>query len=124
MTAWTSFQPTYLNLHEDRGVLVANFTRARLSDEENIEQIGQELLQLVEHYNCRRLVVSLRNVVFITSSVLGKLITLHRRMHRKEGRLVLVELDGPVAEVFRMSRLETYFTMASSLDDAVSLASA
>ena len=72
---------------EDRGdAVVARFTRPQLSEDENLEQMGQELLSLVDQYHCRQLVLSLELVDFITSAALGKLITLHRRMHAHDLR--------------------------------------
>lgn len=115
------FNADYLSI-EDRGpAVVARFTKPQLSEEENLEQMGQELLSLVDQYNCRQLVVSLELVDFITSAALGKLITLHRRIHRKEGRLVLCGAHGTVADVLRTSRLHDYFTLAPDTQQALSL---
>ncbi len=115
------FQAAFLSI-EDRGpAVVARFTRPQLSEDENLEQMGQELLSLIEQYNCRQLVLSLELVDFITSAALGKLITLHRRLHRKEGKLVLCGAHGTVADVLRTSRLHDYFTLASDTAQALSL---
>jgi anti-sigma B factor antagonist len=110
---------------EDRGeAVVARFTRPQLSEDENLEQMGQELLSLVEQYHCRQLVLSLELVEFITSAALGKLITLHRRMHRKDGRLVLCSAHGSVADVLRSSHLQDYFTVARDTQHALTLLTA
>lgn len=119
MNDWTDYRPSYLQLKDQDGVLIVTFTKSRLADDENLEEIGHELLSLVDQYHCQRIVVSLRGVSFITSSALGKLITLHRRLHRKGGHLVVTDLTDPVEEVFRTSRLQSYFSMAASCDEAI-----
>jgi anti-sigma B factor antagonist len=115
------FNPSYFAVVQQGDAFVARFVKPRLSEDENIEQMGQELLSLVEQYHCRQLVLSLEVVEFITSAALGKLITLHRRLHRKEGRLVLCHARGTVADVLKASRLHDYFTVAPSTDDALVL---
>jgi anti-sigma B factor antagonist len=107
---------------EERGtVVVARISRPHLSEEENIEELWQEFLMLVEHYGCRRLALDLNFVDLVTSAALGKLISLHRNMHRRDGRLVVCGVQGMVQNVLLTARLTDYFTMAKSVDDAVVL---
>jgi len=115
------FRAAYLSIEDAGQAVVARFTRPQLSEDENLEQMGQELLSLIDQYQCRQLVLSLEFVDYITSAALGKLITLHRRMHRKEGRLVLCGAHGTVADVLKTSRLHDYFTLAPDTQQALSL---
>ena len=91
----------YTTLEEQSDVLVVKFTMKMLNDEENIEQLGQELFSLVEQYNRMKLAVDMSQVEYLTSSVLGKLITLHRKLHRMQGRLALFGLTEGVAGILR-----------------------
>ena len=109
----------YTTLEEQSDVLVVKFTMKMLNDEENIEQLGQELFSLVEQYNRMKLAVDMSQVEYLTSSVLGKLITLHRKLHRLQGRLALFGLTEGVAGILRTSKLLTYFTVAGDKDSAV-----
>lgn len=113
-------QPTsYITLQEHGDVLVVGFKTRLLNDEENIEQLGQELFALVEQFNRLKLVLDLSNVDYLTSSVLGKLITLHRKLHRNQGKLVLFGLSEGVDAILRTSKLLTYFAVADSRDAAI-----
>jgi anti-sigma B factor antagonist len=118
------FKSAYLSIEESGAAVVARFIRPQLSDEENIEQMGQELISLVEQYQCRQLVLSLELVDFITSAALGKIIMLHRRLHRKDGKLVVCAAHGPVADVLQSSRLNDYFVMATDTQGALALLTA
>ncbi len=109
----------YTTLEEQSDVLVVKFTMKMLNDEENIEQLGQELFSLVEQYSRTKLAVDMSQVEYLTSSVLGKLITLHRKLHRLQGRLALFGLTEGVAGILRTSKLLTYFTVAGDKDSAV-----
>ena len=111
--------PAYLKLEEHGDVLVVAFTMRMLNDEENIEQLGQELFSLVEQSNWLKLVLDLSNVDYLTSSVIGKLITLHRKLHRCQGKMVLIGLTEGVDAILRTSKLLTYFAVAESRDAAI-----
>ncbi len=115
------YQAAFLTVEDHGHAVAARFTRAQLSEDENIEQMGQELLALIEHYQITNIVLSLEVVEMMTSAALGKLITLHRRLHRKEGRLVLCHAHGNVADVLHTSRLDSYFTMATDTAGGLAL---
>lgn len=121
MASLNEFKPAFMTLEERGPVVVAHISRANLSEEENMEELGQEFLTLVEHFGCRLLAIDLNFVNLVTSAALGKLISLHRNLHRREGRLVVCGVRGMVQEVFRTARLTDYFTMATTSDDAVVL---
>ena len=54
------------------------------------------MFALVEQFDKQKVVLSLSSVEYLTSSVLGKLITMHRKLHRKKGRLILCDLQPEV----------------------------
>ena len=110
---------SYITLSEHGDVLVVSFKMRLLNDEENIEQLGQELFSLVEQANWLKLVLDLTNVEYLTSSVLGKLITLHRKLHRSQGKMVLFGLSEGVDAILRTSKLLTYFAVAENRDAAI-----
>lgn len=99
-------------------VAVLCFTEANLSEVANTEQLGDELNLLVDHFEFHHVVLSFRNVRFLSSSVLGKLISFHRRIKRLEGKLVLCEFSDPLIDVLTTSNLLKYFQIAESVDQA------
>jgi anti-sigma B factor antagonist len=115
---FADFHPAYFDVREDGDVMVACVTVPQLTEEENIEQMGQEFFSLVGQYECRRLVVDLSRVEYATSAALGKLITLHRRLHRSNGQLVLCGISGTLADILTASRLIDYFSVAENADQA------
>ena len=121
MAALSEFKPAYFTI-DDRGVVVvAHIARSGLSEEDNIEQLGQELSMLVDQYGCRRLIVDFQIVTLITSAALGKFIALHRNLHRREGRLVLCGVADMMQDVLNATKLNEYFTVTATVDEAVAL---
>jgi anti-sigma B factor antagonist len=109
---------SYFTLAADEEAVVASFHRTQLTDEDNVEQLGQDLFALVEKDNHRQVILNLSMVRFVTSAVLGKWITLHRKLVRSDGVLVLCNLQDGVREILEASRLLTYFQTAATVDDA------
>ena len=122
--AMSEFRSTFMALEEREPTVVLTITRPHLSEEENIDLLAKELNDLVDQRGCRQIVISLQQVEYITSAALGKLIALHRRLHRKEGRLVVCGAYDSVKDVLRASRLDDYFTITETIDSAVALLAA
>ena len=111
------FQYLEVELRDD--ACVARVNVPCLSEEINLEQIGHELFSLVDQRACRKLAVSLRGVQYMTSSGIGKLITLHRKMHRQNGSVIFCEIEQAVDDILRSSKLNTYFHIVPELDAAL-----
>lgn len=120
----SDFDPDFVTIENHGHAIVAKFTRAQLSEEDNIEQMARELVTLIDYYHCQRLALSMDLVEFITSAALGKLIMIHRKLHRQAGQLVVCDVKGGVAEVLRTSRLNEYFTIAPDIKGAIGLLTA
>jgi anti-sigma B factor antagonist len=67
----------------------------------------------------RRIVVDLTATTFIDSSSLGVLIGAHRRLRRVSGSLVVVCSDEAIIKTFRITGLDSVFTIVPTLDEAL-----
>ncbi|MCA9081065.1 MAG: STAS domain-containing protein [Planctomycetaceae bacterium] len=121
MAGLTSFQSSFLELSEEQGVTVALLTKPQLTEDENLEKFDEDLNTLVETLQVRRLVINLERLNYFTSSALGRLIALHRRIQRAGGRLVLCSAGDDIRQIFQTARLWDYFHMANSVSEAVSM---
>lgn len=113
------FPSRFLKLHTQGDVQVARVRVTRLTEDVNLEQFGHELFALVEQAGCRKLVVDLTEVTAITSAGLGKMIALHRKVHRLQGGVVFCHVQPAVDEVLETSRLSTYLAIAPDVPRAV-----
>jgi anti-sigma B factor antagonist len=67
----------------------------------------------------RRVIVDLTDTAFIDSSSLGVLIGAHRRLRRNGGTLVIVCSHEAILKTFRITGLDTVFTIVGTLADAL-----
>lgn len=118
------FAPAFFELEDHDDVVVARFINDRLTDELNVERMGDELFSLAEQFHYRKVIVDMSKVNHVTSSSLGKLITMHRRLHRSNGRMVLCRLTPGVQDVLETSRLIDYFKVSEDVAQAQQLINA
>ena len=67
-----------------------------------------------------RVIVDLSATVFIDSSSLGVLIGAHRRLKLRGGALLVVCDSEAIAKTFKITGLDGVFTLAGSVDEALS----
>ena len=116
-----SFESHYFTFQIIGDIVVAKCLMANLSDEENIEAVGHELLTMIGKYECRRLILDLSEVDYMTSSMVGKMIRVHRQLHRDGGKVVLCNISSTVDDILRTSHLLSYFNTAKTPTEAAGL---
>jgi len=95
---------------EDRsGVTVVSFLEFSVLDRAQIDKIGEELVSLVEEKNKKKILINFEGVDYLSSTVLGKLIALHKRLALKKGELKLCGIKPSIREVFEITRLDKVF---------------
>lgn len=119
MTDARDFKSEFFRLSEEDGVTVVSLTQPRLTEEANLERLDQEFHVLADTFHIRRIVVDLAKVAYLTSAAIGKLITLHRRLARNQGQLVLCSLQPEVSSILAASHLLDYFKVAQTPEAAV-----
>ena len=114
-------EPTSSQLisHVQQGVTIVHFSDAKVIDQRNINLIGAELTEMVEKSGARKMLVNLENVQYLSSAVLGKLISLHKALRMQKGVLKLCSIGAPIFEVFEITRLDRVFDIYKSEDEAL-----
>jgi anti-anti-sigma factor len=76
--------------------------------------------QLAESITPPRLVIDMKNVKFIGSAFLGKMVTLHKLMKAREfGRFALVDLSTFCRAAIAATKLDELFEIFESVDASV-----
>jgi len=71
------------------GVIVVSFTDTKIVAEDQIQEVGDELYALVEDSTKKKILLNFGNVQYCSSTVLGKLVSLKRRVDAAKGKLKL-----------------------------------
>jgi len=100
-----------LEVQDSGDVTVVNFVDKKILDEQNIQAIGDDLFRLVDELGRRKILLNFRNVEFLSSAALGKLITLNRKVQAVRGKLILCGISAEIKEVFQITKLDKLFTI-------------
>ena len=100
-------------------VTVVELADRKILDEVNISHIGERLHGLVAKAASPKFVLDFSNVAHMSSSALGMLITMHKRIREKKGQLRLCGIQAPTYEVFVITRLNEIFEISKTVEDAV-----
>ena len=114
-------ETSLLQIFERDGVMNVEFVESNILDESCIRRIGDELATVIERKGCPRIVLNFQNVNALSSSALGMLITINSKVGDKKGKLVLASIEGPIRDVFRITKLDKAFTLCDSLAEAMTL---
>lgn len=91
---------------------------AKFADEEMIQQVGRELLELVESATeTKKLLLSFKGVQFMSSALIGKLVLLNKAAKNRGVQLKFCDLSPNVLEVFKITRLDKMFRILPEQDD-------
>ncbi len=100
-----------LNVDLVEGIILVTFTAPRIVQEKAIQSTFEQLQRLVDEKPGRELVLDFRKVQFLSSSVLGRLVLLHKKVASAKGRLLLCGIAKEIFEVFKITKLDKVFTV-------------
>jgi anti-sigma B factor antagonist len=106
--------------HEVKGVLVIAF---EASEEAAMDwQMGQRdwLYKLIESHPGSRFAIDLTDVHYLASSEIGFLVTLKRRIDRRQGKVVMFGASQYLFDLFGTMNLTRFFDIVESLPGALS----
>ena len=100
----------FLTVNEVDGVAVVSFVEtALLVEGDKVESLSKELLSLIDGKKYKKVVLNLYNASYMSSAMLAQLVTLHRKMQERKGKIRLCCLRPPVMEAFKVSQFDRLF---------------
>jgi len=96
----------YLELIKVRDVLLARFVDQKLADEFAAERTAKELSALADRQDYRNLLLSFAGVEHLPSELLGRLMSLNKRIRQRGGKLSVCQLCPGIREVFRWTMFD------------------
>lgn len=101
------------------GVTIVRFKDKRIVDAGNIEQMGDEMLQLVNSQHLKQILLNFDGVEFLSSAAFNKLLELNKAVKNVGGVLRITGLRAEIMEAFKMLRLNKVFDIRKTEADAL-----
>jgi anti-sigma B factor antagonist len=91
------------------GILTVVFDDERILDESKLEEVGRDLMEKLNATTEERVILDFRRVKFMSSSMLGKLVQVHKKSKEFKVQLKLCAIDPEIRQVFKITRLDKVF---------------
>lgn len=86
-----------IEVREEGPVTVVTFVDAQILEERQIQEIGDQLFALESEQNRLRILLDFESITYMSSAVLGKFITLKKRVEARGGKFAICEVTAPPA---------------------------
>lgn len=110
-----------LKVSKSNDVTVVTFADSKIIDDTEIQELGQELVALVEQDSHKKIVLNFGRVEFLSSAALGKLISFEKKVRQQKAELILTNIRPEIYEVFAITKLTKLFTIKDDEADALAV---
>jgi anti-sigma B factor antagonist len=100
-------------------ITVAALTDEKILEEGQIQALESSFLPLIEQNSPVKLLIDFSAVKFLTSSVLGLLIRISKKVYESGGRLRLCCIQPKIYEIFKITRLDKIFEIYKTRQEAL-----
>jgi len=109
--------PSTFTIEQHSQICVCKFCNHRLGADEATQRTWDDLLTTIRGLDVNHVVLDLSNVVFLSSTSLGKLISLQVKLRQRNAKLTLCGLSDDIAGVFQVSRLNQVLDCRKTVDE-------
>jgi anti-sigma B factor antagonist len=107
-----------ISVQYGQNVTIITFTQEKILEETDIKALQDSILSVVEQGGPINLILDFSNVQFLSSSVLGLLIRISKRVYEAGGKLALCNIIPKIFEIFKITRLTNIFDIYDDTDSA------
>jgi anti-sigma B factor antagonist len=99
---------------------IVGFTDEKILEERDIKALQDSIMSVIESASGGiNLILDFGNVQFLSSTVLGLLIRLSKRIYEHDGQLRLCNINPKIYEIFKITRLTKTFDIYKDVESAV-----
>lgn len=103
-------------IRQQDGATVFQLGDKSLIDRDQLKRVSDDLDAFVERGNPPELVISFVNVQYVSSSFIGKLMGLHKRVAKKGGKLTLSDVNPRIREIFTLTKLDSAIPIVAAVE--------
>lgn len=93
--------------------LILKINDQKIYDDATVLQIGDELFSIIETSDHAEYKLDFSNVNYLSSSMLGKIITANKKVKEKKSKLIIKGTSEDIFEIFQITRLDKFFIFES-----------
>ena len=113
----TAIKPR-ISIEYSENVTIMRFTDEKILEEQDIKALQDSILSVIEQAERINLILDFGNVRFLSSTVLGLLIRISKRIYERDSQLGLCNINPKIYEIFKITRLTKTFDIYNSVESA------
>jgi anti-anti-sigma factor len=98
-----------INSHSKDNILTIQLLDERLMDEGQLKRIYNGVIALLDKTTEKQVILEFSKVQFMSSSMLGKLVQIHKKCKEYKVKLKLCGISSDILEVFKITKLHKLF---------------
>lgn len=98
---------------------LVKLTTTSVLDEQVVQAIGRHLFDIADQFDPCLMVLDFQPVERVTSTLVGKLIALNKKIQSSGGKLILCGVSQKLLEVFEILRLSSLFKICADEQEAL-----
>ena len=100
-------------------IVIVALLEEKILDQIQIQALHDSIFPVIDQHERINLVLDFSNVKFLSSSVLGLLIRISKKVYETAGQLCLCCIDKKIDEIFKITRLDQVFTIMPDRESAI-----
>ena len=100
-------------------VIVLDFEETKILDQETVDSIGSELQGIAQSTDTRKIVVDMNRVELMTSTMIGQFVSFNKKCEEREIAVHFCNLTSQIQELFRITKLDSVFTISENREKAM-----
>ena len=101
-----------LFIHNTPDETIVTFNDEQILEEEHIRELGDSIMRLVDDPKNQNIILDFSNVRFMSSSFLGLLVKIHKRICERNGHLKLCNIAKNIYKIFEITQLNKIFDIS------------
>ena len=101
-----------------KNAIIITFTDEKILEEKDIQALGESIVSVIEQAGQMNLILDFCNVRFLSSTVLGLLIRISKKVYERDGQLRLCSISPKIYEIFKITRLTKVFDIYQDVKSA------
>ena len=99
-------------------ILTIAFLDPRILDDAKLNEVSKEVLEQIDRSTDEKVLLDFQLVQFMSSSMLGKLVQIHKKCKEFKVKLKLCSISPEILEVFRITKLDKLFDIHDDAESA------
>lgn len=119
MTEKATTSKSAFRVYRTDDIVRVEFLEAHVVGHQSIKQLAERLAQVIKRVPRAKMVLDLKCVQYLSSAALGELISAHKKLLSRQGRMCMAHVGPELVEILATTRLDAVFPIHADVPTAI-----